>query len=327
MSEIELNISELNDSPWRCRIISSKDFDNLVSAILTYGPHATNPILVAKIERRFHIVDGHARRDAMAEAGFKGIRCVVAGWIGNFKDMRVWSFRLNRHGHYNPLALLKMVKEDISALGSVEQVADHYGVSTEYINTLLKLDALDDNARAVVDRVIDIARKRYQFVLEQINAYQLASIAELEPKQQLEVLEWLFHDIMYGPPNESLVSLPSIYEVINEVERHKSFDYSQTMVHKKYRAKNHANGIDHLEFSCSCGNRFHIDFSAMKVYEYVEQDDLIIKREIEVTPPEAMNLRETGLVPPLLAKSFNHQRNKDEDRQGREMRSTITQST
>ncbi|MGH9933618.1 MAG: ParB/RepB/Spo0J family partition protein [Nitrososphaerales archaeon] len=283
MSEIEIKVSEINDNPWRFKVIPSKDFDNLVNMIATYGSHTTNPILVARIEGKFYIVDGHARRDAIAEAGFDKTRCILAEWVRNFNDLRVWSFRLNRHGHYNPLALLRMVKEDIETLGSVEKVADHYGVSSEYVNTLLKLDALDDSAKAIVDKVIDVARKRYQFVLEQINAYHLANIVELEPKKQLEVLEWLFHDIMYGPPNESLVSLPSIYEVIREIDKHKSTASTPNITHKKYRTKDHLQGADHLEFSCSCGNRFYIDFATGKVYEYVEQNHLIIKKEVEIT--------------------------------------------
>ncbi|MEM2760329.1 MAG: ParB N-terminal domain-containing protein [Nitrososphaerales archaeon] len=284
MSEIEIKLAELNDNPWRFKVISAKDFNNLVNTITTYGSHATNPILVAKIEGKFYIVDGHARRDAVAEAGFDKVRCIVAEWIRNLNDLRIWAFRLNRHGHYNPLALLRMVKEDIEALGSVEKVSAYYGVSSEYVNTLLKLDALDDSAKAMVDKVIDIARKRYQFVLEQIDAYHLANIAELEPEKQLEVLEWLFHDIIYGPPNESLVSLPSIYEVINEIDRHKSVAGAPNVVHKKYRTKDHSlHGADHLEFKCSCGNRFHVDFFTGKVYEYVEQDYLIIKKEVELS--------------------------------------------
>jgi hypothetical protein len=132
--------------------------------------------------------------------------------------------------------------------------------------------------------VIDIARKRYQFVLEQISAYHLASIAELEAEKQLEVLEWLFHDIMYGPPNESLVSLPSIYEILTEIERHRSRNTSPNTVRKKYRTKDHLlHSTDQLEFSCSCGNRFYVDFSAGKVSEYVEQDSVIIKKEVEVS--------------------------------------------
>jgi len=284
MSEVEIKVAELKDNPWRFNVIPSKDFDNLVNTISTYGSHATNPILVARIEGKFYIVDGHARRDAIAEAGFDKARCIVAEWVRNFNDTRVWSFRLNRHGHYNPLALLRMVKEDIKVLGSVEKVSAHYGVSSEYVNTLLTLDALDDSAKAIVDKVIDIARKRYQFILEQIDAYHLANIAELETEKQLEVLEWLFHDIIYGPPNESLVSLPSIYEVIREIERHKSSaNGTPNLVHKKYRTKDHQlRDIDLLEFNCSCGNSFHVDFSTGKVYEYVEQNHLIIKKEVEI---------------------------------------------
>jgi hypothetical protein len=284
MSEIEIRLSELNDNPWRFKVIPSKDFDNLVNIVATYGSHATNPILVARIEGNLYIVDGHARRDAMAEAGFDKAKCVLAEWVRNFNDIRVWSFRLNRHGHYNPLALLRMVKEDIEALGNFEKVADHYGVSNEFVSTLLKLDALHESAKAIVDKVIDIARKRYQFVLDQISAYHLASIVELEPQKQLEVLEWLFHDIIYGPPNESLVSLPSIYEVVREIDKHKSTGRPQKIAHKKYRTKDHLlHGADHLEFSCSCRNRFYVDFATGKVYEYIEQNHLIIKKEVEIT--------------------------------------------
>lgn len=281
MSEIEIKISELKDSPWRFKIISLKDFDNLIKSIETYGSHATNPILAAKIDGRYYIVDGHARRDALSEAGFTKARCVIAEWVRNFNDLRVWSFRLNRHGYYNPLELLRMVKEDIKVIGSTEKVSEHYGVSSEYVENLLKLDELGDAAKAMIDKVIGIARKRYQFVLEQINAYHLSNIAELEPDQQVEVLEWLFHDIMYGPPNESLVSLPSIYEVIAEIEKHKSS--ITATVHKKHGVKERAtNTTDQLEFNCSCGNRFHVDFSTGEVYEYVEDDNLIIKKKIEV---------------------------------------------
>ncbi len=256
----------------------------MVNTITTYGSHATNPILVAVIERKYYVVDGHARRDAIRQAGFDKARCIIAEWIRNFGDVRVWSFRLNRHGHYNPLELLRMVKEDIKTLGSKDKVAAHYCVSDEYINTLLKLDALDESAKAMVDKVIDIARKRYQFVLEQISAYHLASIAELESKKQLEVLEWLFHDIMYGPPNESLVSLPSIYEILSEIEKHRSHVVAPNTVRKKYRTKDHSlHAGDQLEFRCSCGNRFYVDFSASKVSEYVEQDSVIIKKEVEVS--------------------------------------------
>jgi ParB-like chromosome segregation protein Spo0J len=291
MSEIEIKISALNDNPWRFKVISSKDFSNLVNAIATYGSHTTNPILIARISEKFYIVDGHSRRDAIAEAGFDKARCIVADWIRNFNDLRIWSFRLNRHGNYNPLELLSMVKEDVKVHGSVEKVAAHYGVSVEYVKSILKLDALDDASKAIVDKVIDVARKRYQFVLEQINAYHLANIAELEPKKQLEVLEWLFHDIMYGPPNESLVSLPSIYELVNEIERHKSAHISGTL-HRKYKTKEPV--YDKLEFSCSCGNRFHIDFSTEKVYEYMEQDNLIIKKEVETSREPSQPVSKAG---------------------------------
>ncbi len=283
MSEFEIKVSELKDSPWRFKVISSKDFDNLVNVIETYGPHTTNPILVTKIDGRYYIVDGHARRDAISEAGFNKARCVIAEWIRNLNDLRVWSFRLNRQGHYNPLELLRMVKEDINVFGSMEKVSEHYGVSQEYVENLLKLDALDGAAKVMIDKVIDIARKRYQFVLEQINTYQLSNIAELEPEQQIGVLEWLFHDIMYGPPNESLVSLPSIYEVIAEIENHKSKSttVASKVVHNKHRSKECAKDIDQLEFSCSCGNKFHVDFSIGEVCEYVEEDNLIIKKKVE----------------------------------------------
>jgi|GEM_PF-5084482 len=284
MSEIEIKISELKDSPWRFKVISSKDFDNLVNVIETYGPHTINPILVTKIDGRYYIVDGHARRDAISVTGFNKARCVIAEWIRNLNDLRAWSFRLNRHGHYNPLELLRMVKEDINAFGSVEKVSEHYGVSSEYVENLLKLDMLDDAAKIMIDKVISIARKRYQFVLEQINTYHLSNIAELEPKQQIEVFEWLFHDIMYGPPNESLVSLPSIYEVIAEIEKHKSKSatVASKVVRNKYRSKEYAENVDHLEFRCSCGNKFHVDFSTGEVYEHVEEDNLIIRKKMEM---------------------------------------------
>lgn len=282
MSEIEIKISQLRDSPWRFKVISSKDFENLVNAIETYGSHATNPILIAKIDGKYYIVDGHARRDAISEAGFNKAKCVIAKWIRNFSDLRVWSFKLNRHGHYNPLELLRMVKEDIKTVGNMEKVAKDYGVTEEYMHNLLKLDALDDSAKGIIDKVINVARKRYQFVLEQINTYHLSNIAELEPKQQVEILEWLFHDIIYGPPNESLVSLPSIYEVIAEIEKHKSNRIIEPAKISNKKKTRHAIGIaDHLEFRCSCGNRFYVDLTTGEVSEYIEKDNLIIKKKVE----------------------------------------------
>lgn len=283
MSEIEIKVSELKDSPWRFKVMSSRDFDNLVSTIETYGPHTVNPILVVKIDGRYYIIDGHARRDAISEAGFSKATCVIAEWVRNFNDLRIWSFRLNRHGHYNPLELLRMIKEDMEILGNVDNVAKQYGMSDEYLQNLLKLDALDDTAKNIIDKVINVARKKYQFILEQINTYHLSYVAELEPKQQIEVLEWLFHDIMYGPPNESIVSLPSIYEVINEIEKHR---LNATVALNDVRRKNHAkqhqkNAVSTLEFRCSCGNKFHVDFFTGEVYEHIEEDNLIIRKKIE----------------------------------------------
>jgi ParB-like chromosome segregation protein Spo0J len=280
--QILLNLSELNNSPWKFRLISSKDFENLVSSIETYGPHTINPILVAHINEKYYIIDGHTRRDALTEAGFHEAACIVADWVRNFRDLRIWSFKLNRSGHYNPLRLLRMIKEDLSYYHSIENLANEYGVQPEYMKNILKLQSLHESAVDLVEKVINIAKKRYQFVLEQITASHLSLIAELEPDRQREVLEWLFHDIIHGPPVESLVSLPSIYEIMNAVERNKQASNRNNDKVERRKYKTHGLMAEHLQFRCSCGRNFHVDLPSCYVYQFLEKDDLIIKQEVEV---------------------------------------------
>lgn len=280
---VELKISALNDSPWRFKIISTKDFDNLVSTIDTYGPDSINPITIAELDNRYYIVDGHARRDAFKEAGFDKIKCIKSHCVRNFNELRSWSFRLNRQGHYNPIELLNMVKEDVKDGSNLEQVASQYGIRPDYLDRLLKLNNLNSDAKVLIEKVLNVARKRYQFVLEQINVYHLSLVADLSSEKQLEVLEWIFHDVVYGPPNESIVSLPSIFEIVNMVEqkRAKSAQQVPPKTRSKYNKREANSDMKHLQFRCHCGRSYYVDIAQGKAYECGEEHDVIVRKEIE----------------------------------------------
>ncbi len=271
----ELRISELHNNPWHFRVISNKDFENLKSMIEQYGYESINPIIVAKIDK-YYIVDGHARRDAIASLGFEKIKCIKADWITNMHELRVWSFKFNRHGYHNPLLLLDMLKEDMD--DDIEALAREYGVSSDYIQSILALDRLDISAKNMIDKVITIASKRYQFALEQINTYGLALIAKLDAKEQSKVLQWIFHDILYGPlNNESIVSIPSIYEIVHFIDKNVMKDNKRSIKRGKRKSEHK---LSDMMFVCSCKRRYQIELRTSSIYEYIEHDGLIIKKKV-----------------------------------------------
>jgi hypothetical protein len=253
-----------------------RDYGILKSNLQKNGIKVIPQPIIAKIEKKYYVVDGHARLNAAMECGIKEISCNVADWIASYHDLRVWSFRLNRQGYSNLLVLSDMVNEDIEILHNVEKIAETYGVSQEYVFSLLKLKTLHDDTKAIIQKIMNVARKKYQFLLEQLTPAHLASLADLTPQKQVEVVDWIFHDIMYGPSDESLVSLPSIYEIINEITR-----VSSERSKKTYNKSNKTAQHKELEFTCKCGSKYDIDTKSHTIYEFIERDKVIIKKEIK----------------------------------------------
>lgn len=276
MKTVTLQITQIESNPWHFRLMPEKDYGILKNSIKQNGIGIIPHPVIAKIDKKYYVVDGHARISAATECGIKEVTCNVADWIASYHSLRVWSFRLNRQGFSNLLVLSDMINEDIQVLHNIESVAETYGVSQEYVFSLLKLKDLHDDTKAIIQKIMNVARKKYQFLLEQLTPAHLASLAELSPQKQVDVVDWIFHDIMYGPSDESLVSLPSIYEIINEITR-VSNEKTKKTYNKSHKDLRHKE----LEFVCKCGSKYDIDTKSHTIYEFVEQDNVIIKKEIK----------------------------------------------
>jgi len=157
-----------------------------------------------------------------------------------------------------------------------------YGTSSEYVSALIKLKELHDDTKAIIQKIMNVARKKYQFLLEQLTPAHLASLAELPAQKQVEVVDWIFHDIMYGPSDESLVSLPSIYEIINEISR-----VSAEKTKKTYK-KSTKDTAEKMPFVCRCGSKYDIDPKSHTIYELEEKDNVILKKEIRSHEPSSV---------------------------------------
>lgn len=80
---------------------------------------------------------------------------------------------------------------------------------------------------------------------------------------------------MYGPSDESLISIPSIYEVLEEIEK-----ISSMREKKSYKKKTHSKTKE-FPLVCRCGQKFDINTKTNDVYEYIEQNNVIIKKKFE----------------------------------------------
>ncbi|CDI05660.1 ParB/RepB/Spo0J family partition protein [Candidatus Nitrosotenuis uzonensis] len=272
----QIQIGRLNENPWRFRVLSDADYHNMVYAVKERGDDALSPPIVAQIGNKLYIVDGHSRVAAAAEAGLKKITCKITETVTDHHQLRIMSFQLNREGYSNPLPLSDMVYEDMTLLGDIRKVADAYGISEDYITSLLKIKDLHDDTKLVIQKIIKVAKRKYQFLLSQITPSHLAGLTRLSPDKQVEVVDWIFQDIMYGPSDESLISIPSIYEIINEIEK-----ITNQKEKKTYKKKTGGSRVDEIPFVCKCGSKYDIT-KAGEVYEYVEQNNVIVKRQFNV---------------------------------------------
>ncbi|MGI0011540.1 MAG: ParB/RepB/Spo0J family partition protein, partial [Nitrosopumilaceae archaeon] len=267
---VELPIEKLEPSPWHFRLISDHDFELLVNHIKDNGIDAISNPVIAAIGKKHYIVDGHGRVSAAANAGFKTIQCRVADWIQNYSDLRLWSFRLNRHGYSNPLTLSDMINEDMKIVNDAKTVASSYGVNEDYIETLMKINSLHDDTKVLMQKILTVSNRKYQFLLEQITPAHFSNLAELDSEKQIEVLDWIFHDVMYGPADESLLSIPSVFEIINEIEKVK---YDKEKKTYRKRDDKHNITLSEIPLTCRCGAKYDVDLKSYKIYEYYEQNN------------------------------------------------------
>lgn len=275
----QIRIEELRDNPWRFRGLSEKDFENLVSEIKKNGIGATSPPMIAKINKNYYIIDGHSRIKAAKSSEFDSIPCIIAKNVSDFRDLRIKTFQLNRDGFSNPVLLSEMFYEDLKILDDIQKVATAYGVEEDYVESLLKIKDLHQDTKSLIQKTIHVAKRKYQFLLNQITPSHLSALNDLEKEKQLEVVDWIFRDLMYGPPDESMVSIPSVYEILEEIEK-----ISNKKQKKTYKKRNEFNKIlnsKEVMLECRCGAKFDIDKKSDIVYEFIEQDNIILKKEYQ----------------------------------------------
>jgi len=218
-SIIQLDTKRINENPWHFRLMYESDFISLVSTIKNHGFENVALPIVAKIKSKYYVVDGHARIKAAKKVGIKKISCHIANNVKTLHELRVSAFKLNKEGYSNPLLLSDMFYEDMQMMKNINSVASDYNVHPKYVSTILKIRDLHDDAKSVINKILENSKKKYQFILNQITPEHLASIADLDSIKQTEVIDWIFRDIMYGPTDETLVSIPSVHEVLEEIER------------------------------------------------------------------------------------------------------------
>jgi hypothetical protein len=276
---LNLPISKLEDSPWCFRIMYDRDFDLLVKEIKKNGMDAIAQPIVAKINKKYYVVDGHSRIRASKKAGLQEIQCKIASTIKNLSDLRVQSFKLNKEGYSNPLSLSDMFYEDFQTLETIEKISDVYNVDKNYVQSVLKLRSLHDDTKSLINKIIDTAKRKYQFVLQQLTPDHLSVLSDLSPSKQVEVVDWILRDIIYGPSDESLVSIPSIYEIIEEISQ-----LTMNRGEKTYKKRNNKapySKVKEFPLVCRCGCKYEIDTRSSSVFEYVEQNNVILKKKFE----------------------------------------------
>lgn len=273
---IQLNARQINENPWHFRLMYQTDFESLVDSIKEHGFENVPYPIVAKIKSRHYIVDGHSRIKAAKKTGMQEIPCQLLIHIKDLHGLRIASFKMNKEGYSNPLLLSDMFYEDMQTTNNVEAIASEYNVSKKYVSTILKIRHLHDDAKSVINKILENSKKKYHFVLNQITPEHLASLSELDPEKQTEVVDWIFRDIMYGPADETLVSIPSVYEVLEEIEK-----ISKTKQKRTYKKRTQGSRSKEFPLTCRCGLKFDINTRNNTVYEYIEQNNVIVKKKFE----------------------------------------------
>ncbi len=268
---IQLNARQINENPWHFRLMYQTDFESLVDSIKEHGFENVPYPIVAKIKSRYYIVDGHSRIKAAKKTGMQEMPCQLLTHIKDLHGLRIASFKMNKEGYSNPLLLSDMFYEDMQTTNNVEAIASEYNVSKKYVSTILKIRHLHDDAKSVINKILENSKKKYHFVLNQITPEHLASLSELDAEKQTEVIDWIFRDIMYGPADETLVSIPSVYEVLEEIEK----------ISKTKQKRTQGSRSKEFPLTCRCGLKFDINTRNNTVYEYIEQNNVIIKKKFE----------------------------------------------
>ncbi|WP_299290111.1 ParB N-terminal domain-containing protein [Nitrosopumilus sp.] len=269
-----IKIWKLEPNPWHFRILSKKDQQSLISEIQKKSMNSIPLPIVASIEGGFYIVDGHSRIQAAKEAGIKEISCMINSEIKSYQELRIESFRLNRHGYSNPLQLSDMFNEDVKIHKSSEEVAKIYEVNEDFVHTLMNINKLHEDTKVIVQKIITVAGKKYRSLLDQISPLHISDLSKLHPEKQIELVKWIFHDIMYGPPIESHISIPSILEIKKEIEK-----INDVKEHNKYKKKSTL-AKKQIPVQCRCGLKYEVDFKTNTIYEYEDIGNLTIKKEI-----------------------------------------------
>ncbi|QLH07296.1 ParB/RepB/Spo0J family partition protein [Nitrosopumilus ureiphilus] len=275
-SMLRLEIKKIQENPWHFRLMYQSDFDSIVESIKNAGVESVPYPIVAQIKKKFYIVDGHSRIKAALKSGETRITCQLFTNIKDLHDLRIASFQMNKEGYSNPLLLSDMFYEEIQSGSNTDKVAQEYNVNKKYVSTLLKIRSLHDDTKSVINKILENSKKKYQFILNQITPDHLASIADLPPEKQTLVVDWIFRDIMYGPTDETLVSIPSVHEVLEEIEK-----ISETKQKKTYKKRSLQNKVKEFPLTCRCGLRFDINIKNNTVYEHIEQNNVIIKKKFE----------------------------------------------
>ena len=276
MKQKTISLEHVYENPWYFRLLNEHDMKSLLECIDKYGASFIPNPVIAIIDKKHYVVDGHARIAAFRKLGIKKITFNLAEHISDFVQLRVWAFKLNRHSSSNPFSLADMFQEDLKVFDDLSLIAENYNVKPEYVESVLKINSLADDAKILAQKIIKNSNKKFQFINSQITPYHFSYLSTLNPKKQIKVLEWIFHDIIFGPPNESLVSIPSIYEIVNEIDK---LENTVNVSKNDLPTKTKKSDSREVPFTCICGKHFDINIKSKKIFECIEKENVIIKKE------------------------------------------------
>ncbi len=239
------------------------------------------PIVVAKVNDEYYILDGYARVEAHKLANIDSVKAYVIE-LKSKEEAQLWHIRLNIRSSLNILKLYEALKhhnKDINGLGLDETM----------LKIIKRLDRIKGRAYTRLAYYLDILRQRFARV-PQIPYYIIVLVSELEDEElQERAVDFAFINI---EDKEDVFSYQDYDRMLSFIKILKSRDISTKNVMdneisyininniiKKGRKVQYYKGELMNTFTCKCGKIYAVSAKSSKGYtinEVEEHKDLIV---------------------------------------------------
>ncbi len=237
------------------------------------------PIVVAKVNDEYYILDGYARVEAHKLANIDSVKAYVIE-LKSKEEAQLWHIRLNIRSSLNILKLYEALKhhnKDINGLGLDETM----------LKIIKRLDRIKGRAYTRLAYYLDILRQRFARV-PQIPYYIIVLVSELEDEElQERAVDFAFINI---EDKEDVFSYQDYDRMLSFIKILKSRDIKNVMdneisyininnIIKKGRKVQYYKGELMNTFTCKCGKIYAVSAKSSKGYtinEVEEHKDLIV---------------------------------------------------